>query len=85
MVLKSNSLKKLISKFIENEVLGKSLVAFIIKIIGYLLGSVFLILVARNSESEAWGVFALCLVLFNTCIFYKEPSALALISNKINE
>ena len=70
MELKSNSLKNVINKFKENEILSKGSTAFILKIIGSLLGYVFLILVTRNSGAEVWGVFALCLALLNiTSIF----------------
>ena len=70
MRLKSNSLKRLISKFRENEILSKGLAAFILKIIGSLLSYVFLILVTRNSGAEVWGFFALCLAILNiTSIF----------------
>ena len=65
MVLKSNKLNKLINRFKENEILSKSLSALILKIIGSLLGFVFLILVTKNSGAEAWGVFALCLAIIN--------------------
>ena len=65
MVLKSNSLKNLIKKFKENEILSKGSYAFIFKIIGSLLGYVFLLLVTRNLGAEVWGVFALCMALLN--------------------
>jgi O-antigen/teichoic acid export membrane protein len=63
--LKSNSLKKLINKFKGNEILIKGSSAFIFKIIGSLLGYVFLLLVTRTSGAEAWGIFALCMALLN--------------------
>ena len=65
MGLKSNSLKTLINKFKENEILSKGSSAFIFKIIGSLLGYVFLLLVTREAGAEAWGVFALCMALLN--------------------
>jgi len=63
--LKSNSLKKLINKFKENEILSKGSSAFVFKIIGSLLGYLFLLLVTRTSGAEAWGIFALCIALLN--------------------
>lgn len=65
MVLKSNKLNKLINRFKENEILSKSSSAFIFKIIGSLLGYVFLLLVTRTSGAEVWGVFVLCMALLN--------------------
>ena len=65
MVLKSNKLNKLINKFKENEILSKGSSAFIFKIIGSLLGYVFLLLVTRTSGAEAWGVFALSLAIIH--------------------
>jgi len=58
-------LKKIINKFQKNEILSKGSSAFIFKIIGSLLGYVFLLLVTRNTGAEAWGVFALCLAILN--------------------
>lgn len=70
MGLKSNSLKNIINKFKENEILSKGSSAFVFKIIGSLLGYVFLILVTRNSGAEVWGVFALCMAILHiTSIF----------------
>ena len=65
MGLKSNSLKKLINKFKENEILSKGSSAFVFKIIGSFLGYLFLLLVTRTSGAEAWGIFALCMALLN--------------------
>ena len=65
MVLKSNSLKKLINKFKENEILSKGSSAFFLKIIGSFLCYLFLLLVTRQSGAEAWGIFALCMALLN--------------------
>jgi len=62
---KSNSLKNLINKFKENEILRKGSTAFIFKIIGSLLGYVFLLLVTRTAGAEVWGIFALCLAFLN--------------------
>ena len=58
-------MKKLINKFKENEILSKGSSAFIFKIIGSILGYIFLLLVTRNSGAEAWGVFALCIAVLN--------------------
>jgi len=58
-------LKRLFYKFKENEILNKGSSAFVFKIIGSLLGYLFLLLATRNSGAEAWGVFALCLALLN--------------------
>ena len=58
-------MKKLVYKFKENEILNKGSSAFVFKIIGSLLGYLFLLLATRNSGAEAWGVFALCLALLN--------------------
>jgi O-antigen/teichoic acid export membrane protein len=63
--LKSNSLKNIINNFKENEMLSKSFSAFVLKIIGSLLGYVFLLLVTRTAGAQAWGVFALCLAVLN--------------------
>jgi len=65
VVLKSNKLNKLINKFKENEILSKGSSAFIFKIIGSLLGYVFLLLVTRKSGAEVWGIFTLCLALLH--------------------
>jgi len=65
VALKSNSLKKLINKFKENEILSKGSSAFVFKIIGSFLGYLFLLLVTRQSGAEAWGIFALCMALLN--------------------
>lgn len=65
MGLKSNSLKNLINKYKENEILSKGSSAFVFKIIGSFFGYLFLLLVTRTSGSEAWGVFALCMALLN--------------------
>ena len=58
-------MKRLVYKFKENEILNKGSSAFVFKIIGSLLGYLFLLLATRNSGAEAWGVFALCLALLN--------------------
>ena len=80
MGLKSNSLKNIINKFKENEILSKGSTAFIFKIIGSLLGYVFLILVTRTSGAEVWGVFALCLALLNiTSIFSRMGIDIAIL------
>ena len=80
MGLKSNSLKNVINKFKENEILSKGSTAFIFKIIGSLLGYVFLILVTRTSGAEVWGVFALCLALLNiTSIFSRMGIDIAIL------
>ena len=60
--MKFNSKKKL---FLENEILRKGSYAFIFKIIGSLLGYVFLLLVTRNAGAAAWGIFVLCLAILN--------------------
>ena len=70
MELKHKFLKELYYKFKENEILNKGSSAFILKIIGSLLGYIFLLLVTRKAGAETWGVFALCLALLNiTSIF----------------
>lgn len=70
MELKNKFLKKLYYKFKQNEILNKGSSAFILKIIGSLLGYIFLLLVTRTAGAETWGVFALCLALLNiTSIF----------------
>ncbi len=70
MELKNKFLKELYYKFKENEILNKGSSAFILKIIGSLLGYIFLLLVTRTAGAETWGVFALCLALLNiTSIF----------------
>ena len=56
MGLKSNSLKNVINKFKENEILSKGSTAFIFKIIGSLLGYVFLILVTRVGARNPSGI-----------------------------
>ena len=60
--MKFNKKKKL---FLENEILRKGSSAFIFKIIGSLLGYVFLLLVTRNAGAAAWGIFVLCLAILN--------------------
>ncbi len=65
MDLKSNLLKDIIIRFKENEILSKGTSAFIFKIIGSLLGYVFLVLVTRKAGAEAWGIFAICMGLLN--------------------
>ena len=65
MDLKSNLLKDIIIRFKENEILSKGSSAFIFKIIGSLLGYVFLLLATREAGAEAWGIFALCLAVLN--------------------
>lgn len=70
MELKHKFLKELYYKFKRNEILNKGSSAFILKIIGSLLGYIFLLLVTRTSGADTWGVFALCLALLNiTSIF----------------
>ena len=64
MELKSNLLKNLIDKFKENELLRKGS-AVLFKIIGAILGYVFLLLVTRKTGAEGWGAFTLCLALLN--------------------
>ena len=58
-------MKELYYKFKKNEILNKGSSAFILKIIGSLLGYIFLLLVTRTAGAETWGVFALCLALLN--------------------
>ena len=65
MELKSNLLKNLIDKFKENELLRKGSSAVLFKIIGAILGYVFLLLVTRKTGAEGWGAFTLCLALLN--------------------
>ena len=62
---KNKFLKELYYKFKKNEILNKGSSAFILKIIGSLLGYIFLLLVTRTAGAETWGVFALCLALLN--------------------
>ena len=70
MELKHKFLRELYYKFKRNEILNKGSSAFILKIIGSLLGYIFLLLVTRTSGADTWGVFALCLALLNiTSIF----------------
>jgi O-antigen/teichoic acid export membrane protein len=56
---------KLFKSFFNNELLSKSSFTFIFKIIGSLLGYVFLLLVTRTSGAEVWGIFVLCLAVLN--------------------
>jgi O-antigen/teichoic acid export membrane protein len=56
---------KLFKSFFNNELLSKSSSTFIFKIIGSLLGYVFLLLVTRTSGAEVWGIFVLCLAVLN--------------------
>ena len=56
---------KLFTSFFNNELLSKSSSTFIFKIIGSLLGYVFLLLVTRTSGAEVWGIFVLCLAVLN--------------------
>ena len=58
-------MNNLIKKIKGNELLSKSSSAFVFKIIGSLLGYVFLLLVTRNSGAESWGIFVLCMALLN--------------------
>ena len=60
--MKFNKKKKL---FLENEILSKASSAIIFKIIGSLLGYVFLLLVTRTAGPAAWGIFVLCLAVLN--------------------
>ncbi len=70
MELKNKFLEELYYKFKRNEILNKGTSAFILKIIGSLLGYIFLLLVTRTAGADTWGVFALCLALLNiTSIF----------------
>ena len=55
----------LVKSFSNNELLSKSSSAFIFRIVGSLLGYVFLLLVTRTSGAEVWGIFALCLALLH--------------------
>jgi len=57
--------RKIIDRISSNEIIMKSTSAFLFKIIGSLLGYLFLMLVTRNYGSEVWGVFALCLAILN--------------------
>ena len=70
MELKNKFLEELYYKFKRNEILNKGSSAFILKIIGSLLGYIFLLLVTRTAGADTWGIFALCLALLNiTSIF----------------
>ena len=69
MELKNKFLEELYYKFKRNEILNKGSSAFILKIIGSLLGYI-LLLVTRTAGADTWGIFALCLALLNiTSIF----------------
>ena len=60
-----HKLSKLRDIILNNEIITKSTSAFLFKIIGSLLGYLFLMLVTRIYGSEIWGVFALCLAILN--------------------
>lgn len=57
--------QKIISVFRSNEIIQKSSVSFFFKIVGSLLGYIFLILVTRNLGASSWGVFVLFLSVLN--------------------
>ena len=92
MELNSKNFKKLIDKFQKSELIRKSSVAFIFKIVGSLLAYLFLLCITRNVGAEAWGIFALCFAVLNiTSIFCRLGVDVALIKfvssfqNKIAE
>tara|TARA_B100001142_G_scaffold269997_1_gene275896 strand:- start:8419 stop:9744 length:1326 start_codon:yes stop_codon:yes gene_type:complete len=60
-----DKLSKLRDIILSNEIITKSTSAFLFKIIGSVLGYLFLMLVTRIYGSEIWGIFALCLAILN--------------------
>ena len=58
-------IQKISSLFSSNEILKKSSISLLLKIIGSLLGYVFLLLVTRNSGASSWGIYILFLSVLN--------------------
>ena len=58
-------IQKISSFFYSNEILKKSSISLLLKIIGSLLGYVFLLLVTRNSGASSWGIYILFLSVLN--------------------
>lgn len=58
-------IQKISSLFSDNEILQKGSVSLLLKIVGSLLGYVFLLLVTRNIGASSWGIFVLFLSILN--------------------
>ncbi len=56
-------LSKYLKKFTGNEILGKSAIAFVLKMVGMLSGYVFVALALHTVGLEEFGAFSLCLAI----------------------
>lgn len=58
-------IQKIRIAFLNNEILKKGSVSLIFKVLGSVIGYVFLLLVTRNLGAEKWGTFVLFLAILN--------------------